>query len=192
MDLLTVAGHKLYAPKGVGALYVRRGMQLDSLIHGAGHESGRRASTENVAGIVGLGEACRIAREDMYGTALRLRELVYRLTLGLTTHGVKFQLNGHPSNRLPNTINLSFPGIDSSSLLEVLPEIAASTGSACHAGHTEPSAVLLAMGVPWELALGAVRFSLGRWTTEQEMDQTVTLLVERLSALERQVEGAKL
>lgn len=183
VDLLTVVGHKFYAPKGVGALYIRRGLQVESLIHGAGHEGGRRASTENVAGMVGLGEACRLAGENLAEAAGRLRELRERLYQGLMQQGVQLALNGHPTERLPNTLNLSFTGIDSNSLLAALPEIAASTGSACHAGETEPSAVLLAMGTPREQALGAVRFSLGRWTTAEEVDQAVTFLVERLRTL---------
>ncbi len=183
VDLLTVVGHKFYAPKGVGALYVRRGLQVESLIHGASHEGGRRASTENVAGMVGLGEACRLAGENLAETAGRLRELRERMHQGLMQQGVKLALNGHPTERLPNTLNLSFSGLDSNSLLAALPEVAASTGSACHAGETEPSAVLLAMGTPREQALGAVRFSLGRWTTAEEVDQAVTFLVERLRTL---------
>lgn len=183
VDLLTVVGHKFYAPKGVGALYIRRGLQVESLIHGAGHEGGRRASTENVAGTVGLGEACRLAGENLAEAAGRLRELRERLYQGLMQQGVQLALNGHPTERLPNTLNLSFTGIDSNSLLAALPEIAASTGSACHAGETEPSAVLLAMGTPREQALGAIRFSLGRWTTAEEVDQAVTFLVERLRTL---------
>lgn len=183
VDLLTVVGHKFYAPKGVGALYIRRGLQVESLIHGAGHEAGRRASTENVAGTVGLGEACRLAGENLAEAAGRLRELRERLYQGLMQQGVQLALNGHPTERLPNTLNLSFTGIDSNSLLAALPEIAASTGSACHAGETEPSAVLLAMGTPREQALGAIRFSLGRWTTAEEVDQAVTFLVERLRTL---------
>lgn len=183
VDLLTVVGHKFYAPKGVGALYIRRGVQVESLIHGVGHEGGRRASTENVAGVVGLGEAGRLAGENLAETAGRLRELRERLHQGLMQQGVQLALNGCPTERLPNTLNLSFTGIDSNSLLAALPEIAASTGSACHAGETEPSAVLLAMGTPKELALGAVCFSLGCWTTAEEVDQTVTFLVERLRTL---------
>ncbi len=183
VDLLTVVGHKFYAPKGVGALHIRRELQVESLIHGAGHEGGRRASTENVAGMVGLGEACRLAGENLAKTAGRLRELRERLHQGLMQQGVKLALNGHPTERLPNTLNLSFTSLDSNSLLAALPEVAASTGSACHAGETEPSAVLLAMGTPREQALGAVRFSLGRWTTAEEVDQAVTVLVERLRTL---------
>jgi cysteine desulfurase len=183
VDLLTVAGHKLYAPKGVGALYLRRGVQVEPLIHGAGHERGRRASTENVAGIIGLGEACRIAEENLVETAERLQALRDRLHQSLITHSAEISLNGHPTERLPSTLNVSFAGIDSNSLLAMLPEVAVSTGSACHAGQTEPSGVLLAMGTPRAVALGAVRFSLGRWTTGGEVDQAVTFLVERVSSL---------
>jgi cysteine desulfurase len=186
VDLLTVVGHKFYAPKGVGALYIRRGLQMESLIHGAGHERGRRAATENVAGIVALGEACRLAGESLVETAGRLQDLRDRLHQGLRQQGVQITLNGHPTERLPNTLNLSFAGIDSNNLLAALPEIATSTGSACHAGETEPSAVLLAMGIPRALALGAVRFSLGRWTTAEEIDHTVMLLAEHLKLTGKQ------
>ena len=178
-----MAGHKLYAPKGVGALYIRRGVQVEPLIHGAGHEGGRRAGTENVAGVAGLGEACRIAGENLAETSARLRSLRDRLHQGIAAHLEGVYLNGHPTERLPNTLNVSFAGVDSSVLLAALPEVAASTGSACHAGHTEPSAVLLAMGVSPELALGAVRLTLGRWTTEEEVDRAATLLAECVSTL---------
>jgi cysteine desulfurase len=167
----------------VGALYLRRGLQVAPLIHGAGHEQGRRASTENVAGIVGLGEACRLAQETLAEMAVRLQALRDRLHQRLIAQGAAIALNGHPTERLPNTLNVSFLGIDSSRLLAALPEVAVSTGSACHAGQTEPSAVLLAMSVPRAVALGAVRFSLGRWTTTDNVEQAVTFLVERLSTL---------
>lgn len=183
VDMLTVAGHKLYAPKGVGSLYVRRGVRLEPLIHGAGHESGQRAGTENVAGIAGLGRACQIAAENLADTARRQTELQDRLHQRLLDQSNRVHLNGHLTERLPNTLNVSFAGVDSSALLAAIPELAASTGSACHSGQTEPSAVLVAMGVPRELALGAVRLSLGRWTTEEEIDQVVTLLTERLNSL---------
>ena len=183
VSLLTVAGHKLYAPKGVGALYVRRGTHMTTLIHGAGHEGGRRAGTENVAGIVGLGQACDIAAETMAETVERLRSMRDRLHDGLATRVDGLRLNGHPTQRLPNTLNLSFEGLDGNALLASLPEIAASTGSACHAGTTEPSPVLTAMGVPPEIALGAVRFSLGRQNDPQEIDQVVELLADRVAGL---------
>lgn len=180
VDLLTVAGHKLYAPKGVGALYVRRGLAVEPLIHGAGHEGGRRAGTENVAGIVGLGAACQIAGQSLQTEADRLRGLRDRLHQGLIKQVDQVHLNGHFSERLPNTFNVSLAGVDSTSLLAAAPEVAASTGSACHSGETEPSAVLTAMGIPRELALGAVRFSLGRWTTAEEIDRAVALVAEQL------------
>ena len=183
VDLLTVAGHKLYAPKGVGALFIRRGLRLEPLIHGAGHEGGRRAGTENVAGIVGLGEACRLAGENLDEEAGRLRSLRDRLHQGLATQAGGVYLNGHPSERLPNTLNVSFAGIEGNALLAATPEVAASTGSACHAGRTEPSAVLLAMGVAPELALGAVRLSLGRRTTQEEVDRAIPLLAGQVRVL---------
>ena len=181
VDLLTVAGHKLYAPKGVGALYVRHGVQLEPLIHGAGHESGRRAGTENVPYIASLGEACRIAGENLTEAAERLRGLRDRLYEGLVAGGAQVRLNGHPIERLPNTLNVSFVGLDGEALLSAVPEIAASTGSACHAGRTDPSGVLLAMGVQPDIALGAVRFSLGRWTTAEEIDRAAALISARFS-----------
>jgi cysteine desulfurase len=183
VDLLTVAGHKFYAPKGVGALFVRRGIGLAPLIHGAGHEGGRRAGTENVASIVGLGEACRLAGEGLGVETGRLRSLRDRLHEGLAAQAGPVRLNGHPSERLPNTLNVSFAGIEGNVLLAATPEVAASTGSACHAGRTEPSAVLLAMGVSPELALGAVRLSLGRWTTAEEVDRATLLLTDQVKDL---------
>lgn len=171
VDLLTIAGHKLYAPKGVGALYIRKGTKLDSFIHGAGHEDGRRAGTENVPYIVGLGKACELVREKLpeYGERTkRLRDRIHDALLdGLGKDQVK--LNGHPERRLPNTLNTSIRGIVGETLLEQLPEIAASTGSACHSGSMDPSPVLLAMGLDRDLALGAIRISLGRWTTAEEI-----------------------
>ena len=176
VDLLTVAGHKLYAPKGVGALYVRRGTQLDSLVHGAGHEGGRRAGTEAVAQAVALGKACELAASALPEEELRLRGLRDRLFQQLSAE-TGCVLNGHPEQRLPNTLNVSFPGVDGEELLAATSEIAASTGSACHAGRTEPSSVLLAMGLSRERALGAVRLSLGRWTTEEEVDAAAAHLI---------------
>jgi cysteine desulfurase len=180
VDLLTVAGHKLYAPKGIGALYVRRGVQLEPLIHGAGHEGGRRAGTENVPYMVGLGEACRLAGETLAETARRLSGLRDRLFEALHAGGAPIRLNGHPTERLPNTLNVSFEGHDGNALLARVPEIAASTGSACHSGRTEPSGVLLAMRLQPDIALGAVRFSLGRWTTADEIERAATLITSRL------------
>ncbi len=175
VDLLAVAGHKLYAPKGVGVLYVRRGTLLDPLIHGAGHEGGRRAGTENVAGIVGLGAACAVAQERLPTERPRLLALRDRLEQALVAAG--WERNGHPTERLPNTLNVSLTGAEGEAVLARAPSVAASTGSACHSGHTEPSAVLLAMGLPPARALGAVRLTLGRWTTASDVDRAAVALV---------------
>jgi cysteine desulfurase len=175
VDLLSIAGHKLYAPKGVGALYVRTGIGLESLIHGAGHERGRRAGTESVLLTAALGAACEQAR-DLSGVA-GIRALRNRLWAGLKEHfGDRVVLNGHPVERLPNTLNVSFVGRVGAEVLAAMPEVAASTGSACHSGRVELSPVLAAMGVSPETGGGAVRFSLGRPTTEEEIEAVVRLL----------------
>ena len=176
VDLLTVAGHKLYAPKGIGALFVRRGVALEPLIHGAGHEAGRRAGTENVPYAVGLGEAADLARQSLPDEPPRLRALRDRLHRRLAEASPAVLLNGHPEERLPNTLNLSFPGVDAEQLLAATPEVAASTGSACHSGRTEPSSVLLAMGLSHDRALGAVRLTVGRFTTESDVDRAAEAL----------------
>ncbi len=178
VELLTVAGHKLYAPKGVGVLYVRRGVRLEPLIHGAGHEGGRRAGTENVPYIVGLGAACEIARRSLPGASARLRQLRDRLWERLRAGlGERISLNGHPEKRLPNTLNVNFAGCVGSELLERTPEVAASTGSACHEGKVSQSPVLCAMGVPPALGRGALRLTVGRFTTEDEIDRAAAALI---------------
>jgi cysteine desulfurase len=182
VDLLTVAGHKLYAPKGIGALYVRRGTRLENLIHGAGHESGRRAGTENVPYIVGLGMACQIARQGLTAATTRLGHLRDRLWRHLQNRlGERVILNGHPENRLPNTLNVCFIGQVGADLLERVPEVAASTGSACHEGVIAQSPVLCAMRVPPEVGKGAVRLSVGRFITEDEVDRAADLLIRAVS-----------
>jgi cysteine desulfurase len=170
VDLLTIAGHKLYAPKGVGALFVRRGVALAPLLRGAGHERGLRAGTENVAGIVGLGLACEIAVTGFAEEAARLGALRNRLEELLADGFPTLVRHGHRVLRLPNTASVAFPGIEASALLERLAErLGASAGAACH-GHTvHPSHVLAAMGVDPAAARGTVRFSLGRFTTEREV-----------------------
>jgi cysteine desulfurase len=180
VDLLTVAGHKLYAPKGVGTLYVRAGLALEPLIHGAGHEAGRRAGTENVPYLVGLGAACDIARRALPDAGLELRRLRDRLWSQLQAglHD-RIVLNGHPERRLPNTLNASFLGHVGAELLAAVPEIAASTGSACHEGDVQLSPVLVAMNVPVEVARGSVRLSVGRFTTEANVDHAAEALVRR-------------
>ena len=178
VDLLTVAGHKLYAPKGVGVLYVRKGVALEKFMHGAGHEGGRRAGTENVPYVVGLGMACEIARKSLPEATTKLRSLRDRLWERLrAARGEHVVLNGHPEKRLPNTLNVNFVGHVGADLLASVPGIAASTGSACHEGSITQSPVLCAMGVPPEVGKGAVRLSVGRFTTEDEIDRAAELLL---------------
>jgi len=175
VDMLTIAGHKLYAPKGVGALYVRRGLELEPLIHGAGHESGRRAGTESALLAVGLGTACALAADlapMRYVEALRNR--LWKALQARFNEGVA--LNGHPTHRLPNTLNVSFVGRIGADILGQLRNVAASTGSACHSGQIELSPVLAAMRVPERIGMGAIRFSLGRHTTADEIDAVVARL----------------
>jgi cysteine desulfurase len=177
VDLLTLAAHKLYAPKGIGVLYVRRGVTLEPCLHGAGHESGRRAGTENVPYIVALGAACAIARASLPAATQRLHSLRDRLWKRLQDGlGERVILNGHPERRLPNTLNANFVGHIGSELLEKVPQIAASTGSACHEGHVTVSPVLCAMGIPPEISRGALRLTVGRFTTEQEIDEAGEIL----------------
>ena len=181
VDLLSVAGHKLYAPKGVGALYIRPGVVLEPLMHGAGHEAGRRAGTENVLLDVALGAACKLAAAESEARRAVLTELRDYLHDGLQRlFGAGLHLNGHPVERLPNTLNVSFAGHTGSEVLEMLDGVAASTGSACHSGRHELSPVLKAMGVPEGVGLGAVRFSLGRTTTQEELDLVLELFRSKL------------
>jgi cysteine desulfurase NifS len=186
VDLLSVAGHKLYAPKGVGALYVRSGVQLAPLLHGAGHEGGRRPGTENVLEIVGLGQACAIAGRDLEKNMAHFRAMRDRLHEGLVRELGKeaIQLNGHPERRLPNTLSLSFQGVEANTLLSGIGEqVAASAGAACHADEVNVSAALEAMKVPVEWAMGTVRFSVGRGTTAEEVDRAVKVVAEAVRRL---------
>lgn len=179
VDLLSIAGHKLYAPKGIGALYVRRKTPIEPYIHGGGQEFGMRAGTENVPYIVALGKAAELASQ--YPDSKKIRELRdYFWERLFSCYGNNIQLNGHPENGLPNTLNVSFIGMDGSEILKLLPEIAASTGSACHSGKTTISPVLRAMKISERIGRGAIRFSLGRYTTKQEIDQAMALLEERI------------
>ena len=177
VDLLSVAGHKLYGPKGVGALYIREGVFLERLIHGAGHESGRRAGTENVLLNAALGAACEVAAQwiDMEPVKI-LRDYFWdRL---LSVFGEKVVMLGHPAERLPNTLNVSFVGRNGAELLSRMPRIAASTGSACHSGSVKLSPVLQALKVPPKIGMGAIRFSLGRGTKKEEIDVVVEDLIQ--------------
>lgn len=179
VSLLSIAGHKLYAPKGIGALYVADGVALEPLVHGAGHERGRRAGTESALLIVALGAAAQLAQHAIgVSSVRRLRDYFWAQLRA--EFGTAVVLNGHPEQRLPNTLSVSFVGCVAADILEQLPEVAASTGSACHSGSVELSPVLQAMGVPPEVGMGAVRFSLGRATTAGEIERVVTSLKDAL------------
>jgi cysteine desulfurase len=183
IDLLSVAGHKFYAPKGIGALFVRAGTDVEPFQRGAGHEHGLRPGTENTASIVGLGKAADIAMKTMSEYAPRMQSLRDRLHGLLLKNITELKLNGHPKKRLPNTLNVSVPGIDSEALLSSIPELAASTGSACHADRMEPSSVLMSMGVAEEVALGALRLSLGKWSTEKDVDRASRMIGDKAARL---------
>ncbi len=175
VDLLSVAGHKLYAPKGVGALYIREGVSLESFIHGAGHESGRRAGTENVLLNAALGAACELAGGWVGIESVKaLRDHFWNLLQA--KFGEKVALIGHPIERLPNTLNVGFVGHAGAEILNRIPRLAASTGSACHSGNVEMSSVLRAMRVSQGIGMGAIRFSLGRGTTKEEIETVVKLI----------------
>jgi cysteine desulfurase len=181
VDLLSIAGHKLYAPKGVGALFVRRGVMLEPLIHGAGHESGRRAGTESALLAIGLGAACELAADLAPMQRVRkLRDYFWRRLR--QAFGDSIVLNGHPEHRLPNTLNVSFLRQSGAEILERMANVAASTGSACHAGRIELSPVLKAMGVTEEVGNGAIRFSLGRATTDNDIETVLDRLTEVVTA----------
>jgi cysteine desulfurase len=185
VDLLTVVGHKLYAPQGVGALYVRKGLDLEPLMFGAGHERGLRPGTENVPAIVGLGAACAVARRDLRIVAARVHGLRERLWSRLAQGVSGTELNGHVEERLPNTLNVRFPLVSGAALLAATPEVAASTGSACHEGKEQASSVLLAMGIPASEALGSVRLTLGRATTAGDVDRAAEALIRSWGVLVR-------
>ena len=179
-DMLSVAGHKVYAPKGVGALYIRHGLQIEPLIHGAGHEGGRRAGTESAILTAALGKACEVAQAWIGMPDVQwLRDLLWdRLR---ASFGNRVVLNGHGTRRLPNTLNVSFIGCVGADILASMPDVAASTGSACHAGQVTLSPVLQAMQVAPEAGMGAIRFSLGRHTTEGEVEEVVSQLRRALT-----------
>ncbi len=185
VDMLSVAGHKLYAPLGVGALVVRRGLQLEPLIHGARQEQQRRAGTENVAGIVGLGQACAMAQRDLVQHMTRMQTLRDRLWHGLHSRIPELRRNGHPDYGLPNTLSVSFRGVPANTLLAEIGELlAVSAGAACHSAEEMViSHVLQAMQVPREYAMGTLRLSLGRYTTEEEIDRAVAVLAAGVAKL---------
>ena len=178
VDLLSMSAHKLYGPKGVGALYIRRGTRLLPFMHGGGQERGRRASTENVPGIIGFGRAVELARQEMSKEVERLTCLRDKLIKGLLERIDHVHLNGHPQKRLPNNVNIRVDFVEGESMLLNLDleGICASTGSACSSSSLEPSHVLLAMGILPEQAHGSLRFTLGKWTTEDDIEQVLDVL----------------
>ena len=184
VDLLSIAGHKLYAPKGIGALFVRDGVLPEKFCHGAGQEKGWRAGTENVPWMVGLGKACEIAARDLGTTQKHLKAMRDRLHKGLTAQLDNIRLNGHPDDRLPNTLSLSFKGLEANRILEAIGlDVAASAGAACHSDTVTLSHVLEAMKIPMEWAKGTVRFSSGKMTTPEEIDRAIGATVQAVNGL---------
>lgn len=182
VDLLSLAGHKLYAPKGVGALFIRRGVNPEPLIHGASHEKNRRAGTENVPGIVGLGTACSLISGESADSFDRLKSFRDTLQDELVKNIPEIKINGHPEQRLPNTLSVSFPGLEANSLLDKLSAIAASAGAACHSDGIKVSAVLEAMAIPLEFAIGTLRFSVGRFTTFEDIQRAAAEIITAVSS----------
>ncbi|MBC8379561.1 MAG: cysteine desulfurase NifS [Planctomycetes bacterium] len=188
IDLLSLSGHKLHAPKGVGVLYVRRGTRLGTFMHGGHQESGRRGGTENIPGIIGLGKACELALSHLNEENTTIKALRDKLEKGILESCPDCFVNGDPENRLPNTTNISFEYIEGESILMMLDQfgICASSGSACTSGSLEPSHVLRAMGVPFTAAHGSIRFSLSRYNTEADVDsviEKIAPIVNRLREL---------
>jgi len=195
VDMLSVSSHKIYGPKGVGAIYIKTGLRIDPFIHGGGQERGRRSGTENVPAIVGFGKACEIVKEELKSqkSEVRIKGMRDRLHNGITDKIDCLKLNGHPEKRLPNTLNLSFEDVEGESLVINLDleGIAVSTGSACSEGNVDPSHVLLAMGLSKQQASSSIRFSFGRFNEEKDVDRVLEVLpriVERI----RQVKKSEL
>ena len=186
VDLLSIAGHKIYGPKGVGALFVRSGLNLEPLLHGGGQEMGQRPGTENVPGVVGLGVACELAKRDMHRNYAHLRELRVLLCDGLRRAVPDLRVNCNSNHSVPNTLSVCFRGVDSHLLLaSIHHQVAASTGSACHSQDGKISSVLSAMNVPLEWARGTVRFSVGRFTTPEQIEKAVAVAAAAIEELRR-------
>ncbi len=186
VDLLSIAGHKVYAPKGVGALYIRDGIKLPNLMHGAGQESGGRPGTENVLEIVGLGKACEIAQRNLDRNRSHMQQMRDRLWEGIKKECAPIRLNGHPDQRLPNTLSISFRDLEANRILEEIGlEVAASAGAACHSDKVEVSQVLKAMQVPLEWAKGTLRLTTGRMTTAADIDEAVQVISDAVIKLSR-------
>ncbi len=183
ISLLSIAGHKLYAPKGIGALYIKEGIFLEKLIHGASHEQNLRAGTENVLEIVGLGKACEIAKRDLEKNMLHLKTMRDLLHNGLKNNILELKLNGHTELRLPNTLNVSFRNVEANTLLSELEGVAASAGAACHSEGVTVSAVIAAMNVPEDYAMGTIRFSTGRFSTESEINKALEVIISTVKKL---------
>ena len=183
VDLLSVAGHKLYAPKGIGALYIRPGVQLEKFMHGANHEGNRRAGTENIILMAGLGKACELIEQNLPEYGRHMAAMRDRLERGLLASGHDVRVNGHPTQRLPNTCSIGFRGREADGILAGLPTVAASAGAACHSDRVELSHVLEAMNVPTEYAMGTLRLTVGRYTTEAEIDQALTEITNVVASL---------
>jgi cysteine desulfurase NifS len=182
VDLFSVAGHKLYAPKGIGALYIKKGIELEKQIHGANHEGNLRAGTENILEIAGLGKACDVAKRDLEKNQGHMKEMRDRLVNGLENSlkgVVDVRVNGHPGDRLPNTASVSFANIEANRLISKIEDrVAVSAGAACHSDQVEVSSTLEAMKVPLDLAIGTVRFSTGKLTTKEEIDEVISIVGE--------------
>jgi len=189
VDLLSVAGHKLYAPKGIGVLFIRHGVKIEKLMHGADHEQNLRAGTENVLEIVGLGKACEIAGRDLENNLIHYSRMKNRLLKGLEEHLGELHINGHSSRCLPNTVSIGFENLNAVSLLQAMEGVAASAGAACHTGTTGDSSVLGAMKVSPAFSQGTIRFSSGRYTTDDEIDRAVEIITEAVWSLQPQKSG---
>ncbi len=192
IHLLSIAGHKIYAPKGIGALYIQRGTQLKRLIYGAAHERGMRAGTENVLEAVGLGKACEIAGRNIEDAMAHMSAMRDRLYEGLLRELGDVPVNGHPRRRLPNTLSVSFPHVEANMILSEVQEVAVSAGAACHSDTIELSPVLEAMGKHPEEAMGTIRFSTGRKTTTEDIDSAVSFIsqaIRRLQAMHRTIDS---